>query len=146
MCWGSSPRKDQKNKKQKQTNKKKKQMQKLAFSYKIKLHLLPGNNIYLESLETFYTYRHSSFCFVCFVFLELYPQHMEVPRLGGRIRAAVAGLHHSHSNAGSLTHWARPGIEPVSSWILAGFVNCWAMMGTPNIQHFYLFCLNFLSC
>ena len=28
----------------------------------------------------------------------------------------------AHSNAGSLTHWARPGIEPVSSWILTGFV------------------------
>ena len=26
---------------------------------------------------------------------------MEVPRLGGRIGAAAAGLHHSHSNAGS---------------------------------------------
>ena len=34
----------------------------------------------------------------------------------GRIRAATASLH--HSNTGSLTHWERPGIEPVSSWIL----------------------------
>ena len=37
-------------------------------------------------------------------FLGLHLQHMEVPRLGGRIRAAPAGLHHSHSNTGSLTH------------------------------------------
>ena len=29
---------------------------------------------------------------------------MEVPRLGGRIRAAAAGLHHSRSNAGSELH------------------------------------------
>ena len=52
--------------------------------------------------------------------------------------AAAAGLCHSHSNAGSqlhfrptlqltavpdpLTHWARPGIELTSSWILVGFV------------------------
>ena len=50
-----------------------------------------------------------------------------------RIWAAAAGLHHSHSNAGSqalsatytvahnnagsLTHWARPGIKPASSWV-----------------------------
>ena len=55
-----------------------------------------------------------------------------------RIRAATAGLHHSHSNAkiramsviyttghsytGSLTHWVRPGSEPTSSWILVRFL------------------------
>ena len=35
----------------------------------------------------------------------------------GRIGAAAAGLYHSHSNAGSLTQSARPGIDPVSSWM-----------------------------
>ena len=52
----------------------------------------------------------------------------------GQIRATAAGLHHSriqaesatytiaHNNAGSLTHWVRPGMEPASSWILVGFV------------------------
>ena len=52
----------------------------------------------------------------------------------GLIRAVAAGLHHremrvesvtyttDHSNAGSLTHWARPGIEPETSWFLVGFV------------------------
>ena len=34
--------------------------------------------------------------------------------------AAAAGLGHSHSNAGSLTHRARPGTEPASSWRLIG--------------------------
>ena len=29
----------------------------------------------------------------------------------------------AHSNAESLTHWARPGIEPTSSWILVRFVS-----------------------
>ena len=29
----------------------------------------------------------------------------------------------AHSNARSLTHWARPGIEPVSSGILVGFIS-----------------------
>ena len=28
----------------------------------------------------------------------------------------------AHSNAGSLTHRVRPGIEPTSSWILVGFI------------------------
>ena len=54
---------------------------------------------------------------------------------GGRIGATAASLPHSHSNLGSrlhlwptyttahgnngsLTHWARPGIEPATSWIL----------------------------
>ena len=37
----------------------------------------------------------------------------------------------AHGNAGSLTHWARPGVKPSSSWMLVGFINCWAIMGTP---------------
>ena len=58
---------------------------------------------------------------------------------GGWNGAAATGLHHSHSNtgsepclqptyitghgnAGSLTLWASPGIQPASSWILVGVV------------------------
>ena len=29
----------------------------------------------------------------------------------------------THRNAGSLTHWLRPGIEFASSWILVGFIS-----------------------
>ena len=29
----------------------------------------------------------------------------------------------AHSSAGSLTHWARPGIEPTTSWFLVRFVS-----------------------
>ena len=63
----------------------------------------------------------------------------------GPIGAVAPGLLHSHSNtgsepesatyttahgnAGSLTHWARPRMEPATS----GFINHWAMMGTPHI-------------
>ena len=39
-----------------------------------------------------------------------------------RIGAVAAGLHHSSWQRRILTHWARPGIEPMSSWILVGFV------------------------
>jgi len=56
----------------------------------------------------------------------------------GHIRAVAADLHHSHSsgqiwatsviyttahsNARYLTHWARPGIKPISSWLLVRFL------------------------
>ena len=29
----------------------------------------------------------------------------------------------AHGNAGSLTHWARPGIKPTTSWFLNGFIS-----------------------
>ena len=41
----------------------------------------------------------------------------------GLIRAIAAILRHSHSHARSLTHWARPGMEPTRSWFLAGFAS-----------------------
>ena len=39
----------------------------------------------------------------------------------GPIGAEATGLHHSYSNAGSLTH--RPRIEPSTSWFLVSFVS-----------------------
>ena len=75
--------------------------------------------------------------FVVVVVLGLYPWHMEVPRLGVQLElellayttatttpdpSHVFDLHYTHGNAGSLTHWARPGIKPMSWWILVGFV------------------------
>jgi len=39
------------------------------------------------------------------------------------IGAIAAGLHHSHSNVRSLTHRARPGIEPTTPWFLVGFIS-----------------------
>ena len=61
---------------------------------------------------------------------------MEVPRLGAELQlqllvytTATWDLSYvcehttAHGNVRSLTHWIRPGIEPTSSWILAGFVN-----------------------
>ena len=47
------------------------------------------------------------------------------------IQAASAAYTIDHGNAGSLTHWAGPGMEPASSCILVGFVNHWAMKDTP---------------
>ena len=68
----------------------------------------------------------------------------------GRIGVAAASLHHSHSNAGSepslqltpqltamlhpLIHWIRPGIEPISSWLLVRFVSA---APQQNSVHFF---------
>ena len=41
----------------------------------------------------------------------------------------------AHSNTGSSTHWARPGIEPASSWIRLRFLNHCATMGTPTFKN-----------
>ena len=48
----------------------------------------------------------------------------------------------AHSNTRSLTHWARPGIKPASSWILVGLDKHWAMMGTPDHVIFILQFIN----
>ena len=52
------------------------------------------------------------------------------------IQAMSATYTTAHSNARSLTHWARLGINPASLWILVRFVNCWATTGTPWIELF----------
>ena len=76
---------------------------------------------------------------------------MEVPRLGSNqssspqptpepqqrhIWAVSATYTTAHGNAGSLIHWARPGIKSTTSWLLVGFVNHWATMGTPQTNPF----------
>ena len=40
-----------------------------------------------------------------------------------QIRAESATYTRTHGNAGSLTCWARPGMEPASSWMLVRFVS-----------------------
>ena len=46
----------------------------------------------------------------------------------------------AHGNAGSLTHWARPGIEPTTSWFLVGFVSA-----VPQRELRISYCSNRLS-
>ena len=71
--------------------------------------------------------------FVClFVSLGLHLRHTEVPRIGVKselqlpaypqpqqqgIQAMSGTCTTALGNSGSLTHWARPGIEPSSSWV-----------------------------
>ena len=41
-------------------------------------------------------------------------------------------LHHSSWQCWILTHWVRPEIKPMSSWILVSFITRRATMGTPS--------------
>ena len=38
----------------------------------------------------------------------------------------------AHGNARCLTHWARPGIKPTTSWLPVGLINLCATTGTPT--------------
>ena len=73
------------------------------------------------------------FFFCLFVFLGLYLQPMEVLRLGVESELQLPAYTTAHSNVGSLTHWARPGIEPTSLWMLVRFANHWDTTGTPRL-------------
>ena len=78
------------------------------------------------------------FILLFFGFSGPHPWHMEVPRLGVKSElqlpayttatamwdlSRVCYLHHNSHNARSLTHQARPGIEPSYSWIVVGFIS-----------------------
>ena len=97
-------------------------------------------------LLTFF-YFEETFQYVFYLinfFLRAVPVAHGASQARGWIGAAAAGLCHSHSNVGSqllsatyttahgstrsLTHWARPGIEPV---VPNRIHFCFAMMGTP---------------
>ena len=91
------------------------------------------NTMKLCSLYYYYYYYYW--------FLGPQQQHMGRSQAGGRIGATVANLHHSHSdaricdlcpahsNAGPLTHSAKPGIKPESSWLQVRFVTTEPRLG-----------------
>ena len=106
-----------------------------------------------------FSFLSSFFFFFFFCLFRAAPSAYGSSQARGPIGATAAGLHHSHSTArsklhvtyttvhgisGLLTHLARPGIEPVSSWILVGFVNHWAMTETPK-SVFSICCVKFYS-
>ena len=63
-------------------------------------------------------------CFLCVcVFLGLHLRHMEVSRLGVELELQPLDDNTAHSNVGCSTHWTRPEIKPMSSWILVRFVS-----------------------
>ena len=89
----------------------------------------------------FFCFLWGFFLFVLFfsVFSGLHQRHREVPRVGVESElqpplayttatatpdpSHICNLHTAHGNTGSFTHWARPGIEPVFSWMLVRFIS-----------------------
>ena len=53
-----------------------------------------------------------------FVFSGTHPWNMEVLRLGVGLELQLLAYTIAHGNAGYLTHLARPGIKPATSWFL----------------------------
>ena len=96
--------------------------------------------IHMNKFKGFLFYFFSKY-FLLFIYLLFMAAPMAYggSQARGWIGATAAGLRHSHShtwskpsvtytkahgNAGSLTHWARPGIEPgATSWFLVRFVS-----------------------
>ena len=98
-----------------------------------------------------------NFYFFIFCILGLHLWHMEVLRLGVELELQLLAYSHSrpwpqpqqcqiwvasatytttHGKAWSLTHWPRPGIEPMSSWILVQIYYCWATKGNSFFSFF----------
>ena len=110
-------------------------------------------HIYLYIFLSFYFIFLGLFIYLfIYFFLRAAPTAYGGSQARGLMGTVAASLLHSHSNArselclqptpqlmgnaGSLTHWTRPGIKPTSSRILAGFINPWARTGTLDAKAF----------
>ena len=100
-----------------------------------------------RSLTCYTTVGTPSFYFILFyfifVFLGPHLWHMEVSGLG--LESELQLLAYTTlqpipqlGNAGSLTHWASPGIKPACSWILVWFVHN-LLSHSGNSLSFYFF-------
>ena len=85
-----------------------------------------------------------------FFFFRAAPQAYESSQARGPVGATATSLHHSHSKVRSkphlqptpqksLTHWARPGIKPTTSWFLVGFIS--TVPRRELLKEFYSFSL-----
>ena len=95
----------------------------VRFGFSFNLHV--SDPVLPPRVPKFYPERHfrviSSLFFFFFLFRAA-PLAYGGSRARGWIGVMAAGLYHSHSNR-SLTHWARPGIEPETSWFPVRFVS-----------------------
>ena len=96
----------------------------------------------------------SIFCF-CFCVFRVPPSAYGSSQARGQIWATAQPQQHqmgaesvtytpAHGNTGSLIHWARPGIESASSWILIRFCFHWATAGSPKWGLLFLSFFSFL--
>ena len=103
----------------------------LQKSYKLKSKLsIFGGRSLRDNYVCFFSLF--SFSLVWFGFALLFralPIYMEVSRQRVKLKlqlpayaTATATFATAHGNDGYLTHWASPGIEPASSWLLVGLI------------------------
>ena len=108
-----------------------------------------------DHMQTFKTMPYSLSLF--FSFLGLHLWHMEVPRPGVEWELQLPGYTiatatqdpsscatytTAQSNARSLTHWARPGMEPATSWFPVGFVSAapqWELLPYSLLMNIKIF-------
>ena len=60
-----------------------------------------------------------------------------------RIQATSVTYSTAHGTTESLTHWAGPGIEPITSWILVGFISSEPQQELKNSQYFWPYTCSF---
>ena len=96
---------------------------------KVMIHY-PGN--YLKERNVFF---FLFFFFFCLFRAE--PMAYGGSHARGWIRVVAAGLY--HTNARSLTHWARPELKPATSWSLVKFVSAEPRWELWNVVFFSLF-------
>ena len=73
------------------------------------------------------------------------PELMEIPRLGVESELQLPAYTTAQAmwDPSSWQHWARPGMEPMSSWILVGFVNTESQWELPRAGFKSCFQANF---
>ena len=110
ICFRSGPRKGKKTKnKQKKPPKQKNKPPKNHCI--LTAIILKMKKVISASIALFY-----------FLLFRVAPWHVEVPKLGAESELELPAYATDHRNTGSLTHWAKPGNEFMSSWIPVWFV------------------------
>ena len=114
----------------------------LVFNFRLLNQLTPSRNCYsmVKDNGTLLT----CVC-VCVLFRAT---HVEVLRLGDKLECRywpgpqphgirAPSVTTAHGNTGSLCHWARPGIKPISSGILVGFITTEPQWELPTTDFFF---------
>ena len=68
----------------------------------------------------------------------MHPRHMDIPKLGVKLELQQLAYITAHSNTRSLTHRVRPGVKPMSSWIIVGFITAKPQWELRGCVHFLM--------